>query len=312
MHLSDSIDYQKIDDNNTNTDISTNNIIVQLPDNRVEPNDKLSKYIFNLDNDVINARCLSIVENRNRGSPNKITTLVTFTSDYLEKLDSFDREVAMACFSIYTVGNAYTTDEQIYRVMIGNPKARLRNSERTNIENSLIRLMSTVARIDLSGLQQMGYKTTKSEIVSAVLPVQFVTNVKVNNSYRTVIKFLNEPPLITVAKIKNNQFITYKMALANVGGRNSPELIAIKNYVLRRIQECKLHPQLTRTVTFKDIFEKNGLSTKNKVEKKRYRDFLVRCFDDWKFLGLISNYEMRKKGSAYHGISFQLLKGRSR
>ena len=79
MHLSAHRDYQKIDDNNTNTDISTNNIIVQLPDNRVKLNEKLSKCIFNLDHDVIKARCLSVGENQNRGSPNKARIPIIFT-----------------------------------------------------------------------------------------------------------------------------------------------------------------------------------------------------------------------------------------
>lgn len=259
-----------------------------------------------MDDDVVKARCMNVVETRNKGSPAKVTTLVTFISKLLEKFDPHDREVALACFSLHANKILFVTDEQIYRVMIGNSKARLRQAETKRIEQSLIRLMGTIVRIDLSGLRKMNYETNQSELVGAILPAQFLTNVKINNSSRTVLKFLGESPVVTVAKIKSNQLITYETALADVGGRNSPDLIALKNYVLRRIIECKRHRQLTPTITFDDVFQKNELSTKSKAEKKRYRDFLLRCFAEWQSLNFISTYEMKKKGTGYHGISFQV------
>lgn len=278
---------------------------VRLPLQRIEPNDKLTKCLFQMDDDIIKARCLNVIEKHNKGSPDKIVTPVKFISELSEKLDPHDREVALACFSLYANKNLFVTDEQIYRMMSGNSKARLRQAEAKRIEQSLIRLMSIVVRIGLSGLQKMDYKFNQSELIGAILPAQFLTNVKINNSSRTVVQFLGESPLVSVAKIKNNQLITYATALADVGGRNSPELIAIKNYVLRRIEECKRHRQLTTTITFDDVFEKNELSTKSKTEKKRYRDFFLRCFAEWQSLNIISTYEMITKGTVYHGISFQ-------
>lgn len=292
--------------NNALTVTEKKQIQIRLPDRRIEPNDKVTKCIFQMDDDIVKARCMNIVETRNKSSPGKITTLVTFISELLEKFDPHDREVALACFSLHANKNLLVTDEQIYRMMTGDSKARLRQAEAKRIEQSLIRLMGTIVRIELSGLQKMKYKITKSELVGAILPAQFLTNIKINNSSRTVVKFLDESPVVSVAKIKSNQLITYKASLADVGGRNSPDLIAVKNYVLRRIEECRIHRQLTTTITFDDVFVKNGLSTKSKTEKKRYRDFLLRCFAEWQSLNLISTYEMRKKNAVYHGIAFQL------
>ena len=291
--------------NNISTEIQQK-LQVSLPDQRIEPNDKITKCIFQMDDDVVKARCMNVVEIRNKDSPCKITTLVTFISELLERFDPHDREVALACFSLHANANLFVTDEQIYRMMIGNSKARLRLAEAKRIEQSLIRLMGTIVRIELSGLRKMNYKTNQSELVGAILPAQFITNVKINNSSRSVVKFLGESPVVAVAKIKSNQLITYETALADVGGRNSPDLIVLKNYVLRRIEECKLHRQLTPTITFDDVFQKNELSTKSKTEKKRYRDFLFRCFYEWQSLNLISTYEMIKKGTVCHGIAFQL------
>ena len=291
--------------NNVLSENEKSQIQVSLPDRRIEPNDKVTKCLFQMDDEVVIARRMNVVEIRNKGSPGKITTLVTFISK-LEKFDPHDREVAFACFSLYANKILLVTDEQIYRMMVGNSKARLRQAEAKRIEQSLIRLMGTIVKINLSGIQKMKYKINQSELVGAILPAQFLTNVKINNSSRIVVNFLSESPVVSLAKIKSNQLITYETALADVGVRNSPDLIAVKNYVIRRIEECKLHRQLTPTITFDDVFEKNELCTKSKTEKKRYRDFLLRCFAEWQSLNLISTYEMKTKGTVYHGISFQL------
>ena len=267
--------------NNISTEIQQK-LQISLPAQRIEPNDKLAKCIFHMDDEVVKARCMNVVEIRNKGSPAKVTTLVTFISELPEKFNPHDREVALACFSLHANKTLFVTDEQ-----------------------SLIRLMGTIVRMDLYGLRKMNYETNQSELIGVILPAQFLTNVKLNNSSRTVVKFLDESPVVTVAKIKRNQLITYETALADVGGRNSPDLIALKNYVLRRITECKRHRQLTPTITFDDVFQKNELSTKSKAEKKRYRDFLLRCFAEWQSINFISTYEIKKKGTGYHGISFQ-------
>ena len=68
---------------------------ISLPDQRIEPNDKLTKCIFQMDDEVVKARCMNVVEIRNKDSPCKITTLVTFISELLERFDPHDREVAL-------------------------------------------------------------------------------------------------------------------------------------------------------------------------------------------------------------------------
>lgn len=280
-----------------------------LPENRVEPNDKLTKCIFDLDEEAIALGKFSIRESK---SNKDAKTVINFTSECLgklEKLDSYDREVAMACFSLKESGNEYVTSEHLYRVMTGDTKARLYSAEEQRIKKSLERLISTSIRIELSALSKLGYKGENPELFGMVLPAQFVNNITVNGSNaHIVIKFLGESPLVTVAKMKNNQLLTYAIQFANVGGRNSPERIALKNYVLRRIEECRLHVQMSRTVTFSDVLKKNNLTDRNKGEKKRYRDFLIKCFEEWKRESVIVSYELIRsndKAHGYRGISFR-------
>lgn len=274
----------------------------RIPQHRVDPNDKVSKVVFDLGDKEIEARCVAVIEKNTLNL--RITTHVSFISDVLEKFEGFDREVAFACMSLYENGNRYTTTEQIYRTMTGNLSARLPKTAERKIQLSLEKLISSPIRINLAGLKTMRYRINDPELFGTIVPAQFVTNISINGSNKTVIKFLGESPLMTLAKIKNNQLISYPVVLLDIGGGNSSERIIIRNYVWRRIQEVNLHRQMSHTITFDDVLSKNGLSDKRREEKKRYRDYLIRCFQAWKLKRIIREYNVVFKGKKVHGITF--------
>ena len=279
---------------------SVKNVTIKLPTKVVSPNDKITKKIFSVYPDNLNKGRMQVIEGRA-----KIPVLVDFMTADFEKIEPYTREVAMACFAIFEYGNIYATIEQIYRVMTGDTKARLSAKAEKKILTSLQRLIVSPIRLDISNLRTLNYKTSKSELIGTILPAQFVTNVIVNGgTAKTVVKFLAESPLVTVAKIKNHQLLTYNLANLAVGGSNSDERIAIRNYTLRRIEECRLHAQLPNVVTFDDLFRKNHLLNKRKEEKLRYRKYLKACFDAWKAAGVIADYRIILKDRVPYAISF--------
>ena len=183
------------------------------------------------------------------------------------------------------------------------------DKEDERIRLSLEHLIGNTIRIGMEGLLSMGYKARKVELFGSVLPAKFVSGKSVNGSTRTVVEFLGESPLVTVAKVKNNQLLSYRLESMSMGGKASPDRMALANYTRRRVEECRSHPQMCRTITFEDTFKKNGLGDRSKAEKKRYRDYLCLCFDTWKERGIIADYEVVKKtgrAHGYHGISFSL------
>jgi len=283
-------------------------IRVSLPDNRVEPNDKLTKTLFDPSDDILKSHEFDICEHRDAKNNIQIKTPVSFQSE-IDVFDTHDREVGMACFSLWQSGNRFVTTEQIYRMMTGNSTARLYEKEEERIRRSLERLISSTIRIGTAGIHSMGYRVRESEFFGSVLPAKFMTEVSVNGSKKTVVQFLDESPLVAIAKVKNNQFLTYPLESLCASERSSPDKIALANYAIRRIEECRIHPQMKHTITFKTLFDKNGLADKSKSEKKRYRDILCRFFDYWKENGYISNYELIKsngRSHGYHGISFTI------
>ena len=97
--------------------------------------------------------------------------------------------------------------------------------------------------------------------------------------------------------------MSYDKSLLNVPIRNSPEVIVIKAYILRRILEIIAH-NLTPTITFDDVFEKTELTDLSAMQKKRFRDYICKMFDFWIQQNLISSYQVNKKYHIPVNISF--------
>lgn len=128
-------------------------------------------------------------------------------------------------------------------------------------------------------------------------------NLMINGQATTVIYFDRESPILTVAKMKK-QLLTYDLKLLNVPKQhNSVDTIAVKNYVLHRVQEIKLH-KLTSTITFDDIFGKCRLIDVDNKKKQRMRKVIVDLMNHLKNNNEILDYEIHKKFNKFYSISF--------
>ncbi|HCB93845.1 MAG TPA: hypothetical protein DEP57_08605 [Selenomonas sp.] len=280
-------------------------IQLTLPEKITTPNDKLSKVIFDPSDCSFEKGEVNILEKK---FPWNYITYVEFEGNPLKKFSPYEREVAMSCFSLYEKDMRYVTTEHIFKNMVQDKGSRIGPKEDLMIRQSLEHLISSTVRIDLSALRKMNYKVDGDELYGSILPAKVVTGISVNGSRsRTVIHFLDESPLVTLAKIKNDQLITYRMLPIDSMKRTSHDRIALMNYARRRIEECRIHPKMRRVVTFDDIFKKNNIEGKGKQEKKRCRDFLIQCFEEWKQKGVIADYKTTKeknKAHGYHSIEF--------
>lgn len=84
---------------------------------------------------------------------------------------------------------------------------------------------------------------------------------------------------------------------------NTPLVIALKNYCVRRVVECKQH-KLTPTLTLKDIFDKCRIKSATKLVKQRARDTIDKLFTHLKSKGFIQSYEWRKNANKFDAITF--------
>ena len=142
------------------------------------------------------------------------------------------------------------------------------------------------------------------ELTSTMLPCSYAKGIIVNGQPSTVIKILDEPPLLKIARLKA-QLLTYDEKLLDIPHQhNSIDIIAIKNYVMQRVQEIIKH-NLTPTIRFDDVFEKCGLINIRNNKKMRMRKVIVELMENLKSNDEIISYTINKEHNKFSSISIQ-------
>lgn len=263
-----------------------------IPEKRVEPNDKLTKAMFNPEKDTTGK--FNVREIKNKVTPVIFNTKLMDFTNY----SAFDREVAMACYSFEAAAYKFVTTEQIYRLMIGDPKARLNvgTEMEKRICESLIKLVNGGLDIGTEGLQNIGYKVKKGRIVGSVVSGTFVEAEDAEGK-RAGIKLSGESVLVELAKIKNGQLLTYQLNTIAMNGRVSPGKIVLMNYIHRRIIECDRHRNLKqRSISFVSLWKQNEIGEEARRSKSRYLKFVEEILDDFVRKGLIKSWERTRGG----------------
>ena len=290
--------------------------------NRVELNDKVTKNYFNLDKKsyyyaVTHPKAKRLI--REKVNHKKYGTVVTPTSisnigDYsnVEPLTEFDRAVLAAIISEQCEGNPYTTPAIIFRALVGKagePGVTPCKNQEAAILQSIEKLMFTQFNAETAkSFDQLKYPNGDEIQVckSAILPACIV-NAKINGQQLdNVIYFDRESPFYMIAEAKN-QIVRYDSRLLDVPNQNNtPLYIMLKNYVIRRICEIKLHTQLIPTLTFDDVLAKCRITNADNKTKMRLRQYMEKFFQHLQDCGFIDSFTVRKsgKGNSYHGISF--------
>ena len=286
---------------------------VKPVEKRKDPNDKINKRFFNMTDKQHERGEMKIKENSREQKNNILTPINLEYSRYIEKFlaerprfNAFDREILYACISEQVEGNEAITFASIYRLITGDTDRRRPTKTMYElIYQSLKKLVFCDVKIDLSEVcAKYGYnKGEPCVLESAILPGGFLHSAVVNGEKTSVVEFYKKSPLFLAADIKNQQILSYDKSLLNVPIRNSPEVIVIKAYILRRILEIIAH-NLTPTITFDDVFEKTELTDLSAMQKKRFRDYICKMFDFWIQQNLISSYQVNKKYHIPVNISF--------
>ena len=289
---------------------------------RIETNDKDTKVLFGITDDnfqsLLDGASRNIVETRNHKKLGTVRSPYTVTNsdgyDNKVPLNEFDRAVLSVCISEWLAGNPYTTPTIILRALtgkIGNQNVRPRPNQEKAISDSIEKLMFTnFNRDNQKSLEQLHYCEGADVIkikCAAVLPA-VVVDAKINGQLiENAIFFTCESPILTVAD-KKNQIIRYDADLLNVPNQNNtPLVISLKNYVMRRICEIKLHKNLARTITWDNVFHRCRISDADKKVKQDARNTVIKLFENLLNKGFIKSFNSAKKFSdskRSYGISF--------
>ena len=301
----------------TTPSVSTN-VQVYPAKKRVELNDKATKRFFNLTREsyqkLLESKAkATLIEKKNHKKFGNIKSSFSISNENgfsnFIPLDEHDRAVLSVCVSNWLEGNRYITPAIIYRGLTGKVNDASGNSKPSPVQlkailQSIDRLMFTAYDPQiLDAYEKLEYISGDDKIVikkSVVLPC-YRAEVTVNGQTSDVIYFDRESPFLVQASLKK-QMLTYDAELLDVPYQNnSPTIIAAKNYVMRRIQEIKLH-KMTPTITFADIFKKCRIENADNKVKQRIRENIIKLFENLKSKNHIKSFEVVKKRNTFYSI----------
>ena len=290
------------------------NVQIYPSKKRIVPNFKLVKVTQKLTDDkfnkMINGKKGGIVEKKNHKKKSDIVTTYTISNlegyNNSDPLNVIDYAVLSVCASEFDVGNRYTTAAIILRGLIGkvgNQNVRPRPDQYRAIINSVKKLMFTGIEIDLSVTNEKLNYDGKKKITSALLPAKIVETSINGQVVEDVIYFLDESPLMEIARARK-QIITYDAEILDVPNQNNtPLVIALKNYIIIRVLEIKLH-KMTPTLTLDNIFQNCRIENHDKKTKLRAREYIDDFFKHLQAKGVIKSFEFVKKGNKFYSVKF--------
>ena len=293
------------------------NIQVYPSKKRVVPNCKLAKVINNLTDPqfdkMMDGNKRGVVEMKNHKKHGKIVTYYKLVNsdnpDDTDPLTEFDRAVLSVCISEWEFGNRHTTPAIIFRGLTGKISAggngKLYPDQRAAILSSVKKMMGLILEIDLTETnKKLKYNEGKEQkITEAILPCKYITTTINGQITDDTIYFLDESPIMKIARDRK-QLITFDNYLLNVPHQQNTQMnITIKNYVMVRLQEIKLH-KLTPIITFEDVFKKCRIENAHGEIKRRARETIIAFIKHMKSKLEITNFEVTKQQNSFHSIRF--------
>ncbi|MBQ3444778.1 MAG: MerR family transcriptional regulator, partial [Selenomonadaceae bacterium] len=207
----------------------------------VMPNDKLTKELFRRTPEeyhVLFEEGGEIVEVKNFPKVGEIITpyWLELIDEYTDKtpLTMFAKAILTACVSEWVIGNRHITVGVIFRHITGKPSGS--NAQPSPAMKELIlffirKMMCTILRVDMTEVcKYLNYNNGAPLILNApILPCKYVEGVTVNgNKSETVIYFYDESPLLTIARVKNNQLLSVEPRLLSISKHSgSPRSISV-------------------------------------------------------------------------------------
>ena len=284
---------------------------------RVEINDKFTKLIFS-NTSFINGGNYGVDEKRKNKKKNKLITRFSISCDKSDNIyfSEFERDVLSVIISEQKAGNCYTTYNMIFRALIGkvgNKNVRPMKDQKAAIDNAVKKLISTIINFKnlADSLEDIGYIDSSDRPLvaikeSSILPACTLDCFINGQLTEDVVFFDRLSPLLENAEHRN-QIVRYHADLLDVPNqRNTPRIIAIKNYILRRIAEIKLHKNMTQTITFDDLFKKCNIAHVNRHVKFDARLATLDLFAHLKDKNFINSFDQVKHGTTIYAVKFSI------
>lgn len=283
----------------------------------VMTNDKLTKELFRCTPEEYLALFEEggeIVEVKNFPKVGEIITpyWLELIDEYTDKtpLTMFAKAILTACVSEWVIGNRHITVGVIFRHITGKPSGS--NAQPSPAMKELIlffirKMMCTILRVDMTEVcKYLNYNDGAPLILNApILPCKYVEGVTINgNKSETVIYFYDESPLLTIARVKNNQLLSVEPRLLSISKHSgSPRSISVRHCIIQRVLESFLHER-ERIIAFDYVFKVCGFMNADSKKKCKVIHEVIEIFEDLMSNGDIISFTIRKDGDNYQAIEF--------
>ena len=214
---------------------------------RIEANDKFTEKLFSMPAHtyqklITDGSTFNLIEVTNHKKFGEIISpfCIELINGYLDEspLTQFDRAVLAACISEWVNDNEYTTPNIIYRHITGKDESNddPTPEQRDAILKSIDKLMCTH-----DVCEKLKYNNGKAfKRKATLLPSIYDEGILINGQESTVIHILIEPPLLNIARLKE-QILTYDEKLLNVPNQRNtlePSKIILYN-VFKKLSHTK-------------------------------------------------------------------------
>ena len=229
------------------------------------------------------------------------------------KLSAYDDSIANTVYSLYLDGNKFISLNSIFKRANGNTDRDPNKNQRDKLKHALTKVNNHIVSLDVSNEAKNGY-LDEDAIAADDRIINYIINDRLLN-FRThkimtskgkiteYIELVTEPPQITLTRLrKHKQILTLPADMLNCKSVSITDDVQVIKFYLAK--QAKLIATGTRNPKIKldTIYEECELNPKDKVEAKRYRDTIIKIFDEWKERGYLKGYSTTKSGKSIDGF----------
>lgn len=287
-----------------------------IPTKHVMPNNRLTNELIK---DMVDTGIYDLAVAGKGKSTVTTVCVLTYEGDNVkltgkQSFTEYDRNVYNAVTSLFVYGDEshIVTPAMVYRAMVNMTETESPGPQQIGaVTRSLDKMRFIRARVDCTEeLKRRGASIDGEQITGGMIDTYLLTaealTVETGSKKVKAYRIVKTPILYEYSRLVK-QVLTIPAKLLDVkedGQRvkNTEQRIAIKGYLLRRIEVMKGKTKQSNRILFDAIYSAAGEENPNDMEKKRIREYVFTALDYWQEQDYIKSYTLLRNGTTYTGI----------
>jgi len=239
-----------------------------------------------------------------------ITGSITFTElqEQLPTLTHTDMLVYYGVSNLYNEGNRSFTPQMVWRMMKGNPKARVTPKQKEQVTESIDKMRQMLIDIDVTAeyidLYKKGEKGTPMTLNENLLYIRKAT-VVIQGREQEGYQLLQQPVLDRYSRALKHIGYIERDLIESTGGVEDGLL---NKYMVERLIGMKnaksgLH---SKRILLTNVYEKMDLENPSRHKKMQVRNKIEDLLNSWQQKGEIKSYEFIKKSGAFYAVELDI------